>query len=152
MLHPGGERLQFTITEGVDSSGAVRPGHFTVVLDDGSGAPSDALMAAAGLAIEAVRPIGGTYSLLRPILLPVAVVLRVQGPADTAAAVTAAIGGYVGGLPIGAVLAVSKVVQVTHEADGLILSVSGVTLNGIAGDLGAPPFGRIVLGSVTVLS
>lgn len=36
--------LQYVIVEGVDTAGAARAGHFTVVIDDGSGAPSDALV------------------------------------------------------------------------------------------------------------
>lgn len=142
--------LQFVVAERVDAAGAVRAGHFTVVLDDGSGAPSDALLGAVGTAIEAVRPVGGTYSVRRPVLLAANVAMHVNGPADAAAAAQAAVGAYVAGLPMGGWLVLSRVIQVVHDADGRIASVSGVTLNGVAGDLAPPLFGRLVLGSVVL--
>ena len=142
--------LQFTIEERVDASGAVRAGHFTVVLDDGTGAPDAALMRAVGDAIEAVRPIGGSFGVRAPLLIRVDVSLRLQGPADAAAAVRASIGALMNGLPIGGWLAVSRLVQAAHEADGRIVSVTGVTINGSGADLVVPAFGRVVAGSVAV--
>lgn len=142
--------LQFTIEDRLDSAGVLRPGHFTVVLDDGSGAPSDALILAVGAAIEAVRPLGGTYSVRRPLLLPANVGLHIQGPGDAAARVQAAIQAYVNGLGIGAGLTLSRVVQLAHDADGRVSSVWGVTIDGVAADLVVPPFGRAVAGTVTV--
>ena len=142
--------LQFVIAERVDTAGATLAGHFTVVLDDGSGAPSDAVVGAVGVAIEAVRPVGGTYSVRRPALLAANVVMHVSGPADAAAAAQAAVGAYIAGLPIGGELVLSRVIQVVHDADGRVASVSGVTLNGAAADLAPPLFGRLVLGSVVL--
>lgn len=143
--------LQFDIAERVDTAGALRDGHFTVVLDDGSGFPSDALIGAVSSAIEAVRPIGGTFSVRRPSLVQANVALRILGPIDAGTAVRGAVGGYVGSLPIGGWLVMSKIVQVAHEADPRIVGISGVTINGVASDLVTPVFGRIVPGSVTVL-
>ena len=143
--------LQFAVAERVDSSGATRAGHFTVVLDDGSGAPSDALINAVSAAIDAIRPIGGTFSVRRPALVRADVVLQMQGPADAGPAVQAALGTYINGLPIGGWLMASRVVQVAHDADQRIASVSAVTINGLANNLVTPVFGRIVAGTVTVV-
>ena len=142
--------LQFLIAERVDTAGVARAGHFTVVLDDGSGAPSDALLEAVGAVIEAVRPVGGTYSVRRPALLAANVALHVSGPADAAAAAQAALGAYIAGLPMGGWLVLSRVIQVVHDADARVASVSGVTLNGVAADLAPPLFGRLIPGSVVL--
>ena len=141
--------LQFTISERVDSAAAIRPGHFTVVLDDGSGTPTDTLIAQVSAAIEAVRPVGGTFGVIRPVLLSAIVAFRAIGSTNPVA-VQAAVGAYIMSLAIGGWLAVSKVVQVAHDADPSVSSVIGVTLNGSSGDLAPPIFGRIVLGSVAV--
>ena len=143
--------LQFTIAERVDSAGAIRAGHFTVVLDDGSGAPSNALINSVSAAINAVRPIGGTFSVRRPALLRADVVLQMRGPADAGPVVQSALGAFINGLPIGGWLMASRVVQIAHEADPRITSVSGVTINGAADNLVTPTFGRIVAGTVTIL-
>jgi len=142
--------LQFVVLDRVDSAGVERAGHFTVVLDDGSGVPSEALLEAVGGAIEATRPLGGSFSVRRPMLVPVDVTLRCVGPGDAAGAVEAAISAYIAGLPIGGGLAVSKVVQLSHEADGRIASVSAVTINGGSTDIQAASFGRLVPGRVSV--
>lgn len=142
--------LQFMIVERVDTAGAVRAGHFTVVVDDGSGVPGYAVVSAVGAAIEAVRALGATFSVRGPVLLGVDVAMRVSGPADAAAAARAAVAAYIAGLPLGGGLVLSRIVQVAHEADGRVASVSGVTLNGVAGDMAPPLFGRLVLGSVVL--
>ena len=79
--------LSFVIAERMDAAGAVRPGHFTVTIDDGSGGATPALIAAAGAAIEAVRPIGSTFSVRVPVVVLADVALRVAGPAAALAAV-----------------------------------------------------------------
>ena len=82
--------------------------------------------------------------------MAVDVAMRVSGPTDAAAAARAAVAAYVAGLPLGAGLVLSRVIQVAHDADGRVASVSGVLLNGVAGDLAAPSLGRLVLGSVVL--
>lgn len=142
--------LQFKIAERVDTAGRVRDGHFTVVLDDGGGAPDDGLLRAVGAAIEAVRPIGGTFSVRRPTPVRVDVTLRAEGSADVTAIVRAAIGGYIASHPIGSYVVISRLIQVAHEADPRVLRVSGLTVNGSAADLETPAFGRVFPGTVTV--
>lgn len=144
--------LQFVIVERVDTAGAIRDGHFTVVVDDGSGAPSDALIGQVGSAIEAVRPLGCTYSVIRPVLVQANVVLQAVAASNGGAQVRAAIGSFVGSLPIGTGIVLSRLVQVAHDADVLVAKVANVTVNGSTSDLGVPPFGRAVVGTVTVLA
>ena len=142
--------LSFAIAERVDTAGAVRPGHFTVTIDDGSGRATPALLAAAGAAIEAVRAVGSTFSVRAPQELLVDVALRVAGPDAALAAVRAAVGAYVAALPIGAGLVISRVIQLAHDADPGVTRVWNVTLNGVASDLMPASYGVIRLGSMTM--
>ena len=144
--------LQFAIGERVDGAGATRAGHFTVVVDDGSGTPGAGLLGDVAAAIELVRPVGGSFEVHGPGVVQADVSLRVFGPADVVAAVRANVGAAIAGLPIGGWLVLSKVVQAAHEADARVLNVTGVTINGVAGDLVVPATGRVRAGLVTVLS
>lgn len=141
--------LQFVIAERVDTVGAVRPGYFTVVIDDGSGVPSDALIGRVGAAVEAFRPVGGSYAVIRPRLVQVDVLLRVVGPT---AAVQSAISSFIAQRGIGEGLVISRIVQVAHDASPDVVRVSEVSINGSMSDLVMDPFGRAVPGTVTVLS
>jgi len=142
--------LSFAIAERVDTAGAVRSGHFTVTIDDGTGGASPALLAAAGAAIEAVRPVGSTFGVRAPLVVRVGLALRVAGPAEALTAVRAVLGAYVAALPIGAGLVVSRVIQLAHDAHPGVARVSDVTLNGVAGDLAPPGYGVIRLRSLAV--
>jgi uncharacterized phage protein gp47/JayE len=135
--------LSYTIAERVDAAGAVRPGHFTVTIDDGTGSPPAALIAQVASAIDAVRPIGGTFSVRPPLVLPADVEMRVAGTSEARAAVRVAVLEFVSSLPIGAPLIISRLYQVAHDASSSVTSVSGVTINGAAADLTPPLFGLI---------
>lgn len=143
--------LSYAIAERVDSAGAPRAGHFTVVIDDGTGGASPALLAAAAAAIEAVRPLGGTFSVRAPQVVRADVSMFVQGPQDAKAAVAAVLGAYVASLPLGAGLVISRLIQLAHEADPRIERVTAVTVNGAGDDLAPPAFGILRPGAITVL-
>lgn len=89
--------------------------------------------------------------MIRPVLVPANVVLRAQAASSGGALVQAAVGAFIASLPIGTGIVLSRLVQVAHDSDVLVARVSDVTVNGIAADLGVPPFGRAVVGTVTVL-
>lgn len=143
--------LSYAIAERVDTAGATRPGHFTVVIDDGTGHASPALLAAATAAIEAVRPLGGTFSVRAPEVVRADVSMFAQGPEDAKAAVEAALGAYVASLPLGAGLVISRLIQLAHEADPRIERVTAVTVNGADDDLAPPTYGILRPGAITVL-
>lgn len=142
--------LSWSIAERVDSSGAVRPGHFTVTVDDGTGTAPQVLLDRAAAAIDLVRPIGGTFSVRPPGLVRADISMRVSGPAVAVAAAKAAVGALVATLPIGGRLVLSRLIQVAHDASPLVASVYGVTVNGVAADLVVPLSGLIRAGVLDV--
>ena len=142
--------LQYRIAENTDTAGAYRAGFVTVVVDDGSGAPSQALLADVAAAVEAVRPAGIAFAVQAPVAVFADVRLRVSGSAEARAAVGAALGAWVGGRAIAEGLTLSRIVGVAHNAHPGVDSVYGVTINGVAVDLPAAPNGRIRLLSLQV--
>ncbi len=142
--------LSVSVAERVDTAGQERPGHFTMTVDDGSGLPSPALLAAAGAAIERVRPVGSTYSVRGPLVLRTDALLTVRGPAS-GGPVQAAVIAFMAGLPTGAGLARSRLVQVAHDADPAVASVMEVTINGLEADLSVPVHGLVRPGTVGVV-
>jgi len=147
--------LNAVIAENQDAAGATQPGHFTVTVDDGSGTPSAALLAAIAAAVEAVRPLGSGYTVRAPMVQPVDVAVTLQLAAGTpaapvAAAVGAAIRAHLAALPIGAGLPLSRIAQIAHDADIAVLGAGPVLLNGLAADAAPPAHGVLKPGVVVV--
>lgn len=144
--------LQVRVAEGVDTAGLPRPGAVTLVLDDGSGAPTQGLLADVAAAVELVRPVGVAVSVAAPVPVGALVRLRVVGSAQARAAAEAAVGVHVAGLGIGEALVRSRLVAAAHGADAGVVAVEDVAVNAVAADLAVPPNGRVRLLGVEVLA
>ena len=142
--------ISYTIAERTDASGAIRPGHFTVTVDDGTGTPSSDLITEVAAAVDLVRPIGGTFSVRPPLVTPVNVQLHAIGPASAMANAEAAILAYIAALPIGASLTVTRLYQVAYGADPGIENLFGALINGDTADLVPPIFGLLRPSAIAV--
>ena len=147
--------LQYTIQENLDASGAARLGNFVVTVDDGSGSPSASLLATVTAAIEAVRPIGSTFTVQPPLVFSANIslaIITVPGAsrAQAVAAVTAAISAYVNALPIGAALPVSRLAQLAYAAYPGIANVSQLQINSAYADVVPLTSGVIKTGLISV--
>lgn len=143
------------ITEGYSYSGAWQPGYFFLVVDDGSGAPTAAFLAAVYAAVDAVRPVGSTFGVFAPVtvMANVAMTITVDAAYDrptAVAAVTAAIRAYLSSLTIGQTLPLSRLTQIAYNASPGVSNVSGVTINGATADLTATTKQAIRAGTVTI--
>jgi uncharacterized phage protein gp47/JayE len=132
--------LAYAITENVDALGNPSLGTFVVTVDDGSGAPSDSLISAVYTAVDAMRPLGTTFSVRAPTLVPVTVSIATQTKlgADRNAAIgklANAVSNYINTLPIGAGLLLTRVAQLAYDADTGIEAVGAILLNGVSNDL-----------------
>ncbi len=130
-------------------------GAFVVTVDDGSGAPPGALVDAAALAIEAVRPVGTSFSVRAPTVAAVTVSMTVAvAPGAVAvevqASVQQAVVAHLAGLGIGEVLPWSRLAQIAYGASHSMVNVTAVLLNGGTADLDPGPGGVVRAGSVVV--
>ena len=149
------EGLSYTLTEDQSYAGAWQPGTFYVVVDDGSGAPPAALLAQVSTAVDAVRGCGIQFSVFAPVAVSATVAVTVTAApgyllSAITPAVTAAITQWITALPVGASLSWSRLYQVIYTASPGVATVSGLTINGSAGDLVASPQDAVIAGSITV--
>lgn len=147
--------ISCTVQENTDGTGAFAPGRFLVTLDDGSGTPASALIAAAQTAVEAVRPVGSIFAVQAPtrIAADISLSLSLTPGADQAtaiAAVNAAIAGFVDTLPVAASLPYTRLAQLAYDASPAVQNVSGLTLAGGTADLLAGPGAVIKLGTLAI--
>lgn len=147
--------LSVAIGENVDQTGAPSPGNFVVTVDDGSGAPPASLLATIQQAVDAVRPVGTRFAVQGPVVTRANVSLFLGLTAGVQAqaavgAVTEAIGGYIQGLPVGATLPYSKLLQLAYDASGAVVNVTGALLNGGTADLVPSSFGVVRAGTIGV--
>ena len=144
--------VSYTIADRTDPSGATRAGFFTVTVDDGTGAPSSDFVAQVAAAVDLVRPIGSSFSVRPPLVIPISIGLTVTGSANAAANVQAAVRAYVAALPIGAVLTVTRLYQIAYGADATVTNAGGALINGVGGDYTPPIYGLLRPSSVMVTS
>jgi uncharacterized phage protein gp47/JayE len=150
-----GPGLRMTVIENVDAQFNPVAGSFVVVADDGSGMPSDILLANVQAAVDAVRPIGSIFAVQGPatISASVTVTLETSNPlthAAVAAGVQQAVTNWIKGLPIAGILAISKIDAIAHAFDSSVVSVTSTLINGAADDIVAPINGVILATSVMV--
>lgn len=146
--------LQYTIQENTNGS-AYQPGCFVVTVDNGTGAPPAALLAAVGSAVNAVRPVGSLWTVQPPVVNTANVSLTIATPASAshamvAAQVAAAVTAFVNALPVGAALPWSRLAQVAYDASASVQNVTAVLLNGATADIVPGPSGVVKAGSVVV--
>ncbi|HUN43479.1 MAG TPA: baseplate J/gp47 family protein [Acetobacteraceae bacterium] len=147
--------LSYAIQENQDPTGQFQLGSFIVVVDDGSGYPSNGLLSAVQQAINAVRPVGSTFAVFPPVVTQVDVSLSVitsDGSDVTTVTpqIVTAIQSYVNALPVGASLPASRIVQIAYGAVSNIANVTDVLLNSEASDVTIAPSGVAMAGVVVV--
>jgi uncharacterized phage protein gp47/JayE len=139
-----GPDLQYTILENVDAQGDVRSGNMLIIVDDGSGQLSPELLTSLSLAIDAVRPVGTTFSIQPPQVIQVEVGLSVTYPPQLLQSIVqneieSALTEYINQRPIGGFLSLTRISQIAYQTEPRILNIANVTLNNQHADLVAPP-------------
>lgn len=127
--------VQAVVVENEDYSGARHPGTFYVVVDDGSGTPSQALLDQIGIAIELVRPLGVSYAVFAPQIVAATIAISVTSLPGydhnvIVGLVAQAVKTYVNNLPLGASLEYLKIAQVALDASRGVGKITSLSLNG----------------------
>jgi hypothetical protein len=115
-----------------------------VTLDDGTGAPSSALLTQVYAAIDAVRALTISFAVLPPsvVMATVSMVITVAPgyrKDDMIGLVASALLTYIDTLGIGNALAYTRLPQVAYSVPGVV-NVQSVLLNGGASDIGGGGF------------
>lgn len=149
------QSLRYKQFENADASGAWLPGHFLVVVDDGSGQPSASTLSDVYDAIDQVRPIGVNFSLRAPDIVPVVVSIALAGngpPLSSAAQalLVSSVTSYIEQTPIGGTLSVTRIVEAAYRSTQFLNNITGVLINDAPADLICPSYGVLKTQSVTV--
>lgn len=150
-----GPNLRVNVLDCSDVNGLTKAGSFTVVIAGAVSEVDAGTLANVQTAIEATRPVGVTYAVKQasPVVVNIVFHPTLAPGADVAtvlATVRASIDDVVAALPIGAELAVSRVIATIHQACPSVFSVNSLTLNG-GGDLQARFDEVLVLGLVSAI-
>jgi uncharacterized phage protein gp47/JayE len=147
--------VTYTLTEGFTYAGAAQLGFFYVVVDDGTGTPSAPFLATVSNAVDAVRPVGSTFSVFAPVVVTANVAMVITtGSGYThsviVASVVTALQAFINTLPIGATLPYSRLAQIAYTTSAGVTNVTGVTLNSSTSDLTATAKQIIKTGTISV--
>ena len=146
--------ITFQVNENADTQGNPQAGHFTVIVDDGSGHPSQAFLNTVGAAVDATRALTSTFSVIGPNVTAVVVggmltVAAGQSNANALAAAEAAVTAYFASLPIGAGSSAAKIIAAVFNSAS---SISDLTLavNGGDGQIAGAPGVALRVSSFTL--
>jgi uncharacterized phage protein gp47/JayE len=146
--------LQFTIQEN-EAGGSYQPGNFVVTVDDGSGNPPSTLLSAVYTAINAVRPVGSTFTVQGPGDLTANITFTLttnptSNKPNLIGPITTAIDTYVDTLAVGATLAFTRLAAVIYGVDPSIVNVTSLEINGGTADI-VPTQSQVVkVGTVVI--
>jgi len=132
--------LQVAVLENVSAAGGIMPGNFLLAVGTANGVLTPVLMAQVAQAVEAVRPVGTTYSIMAPVVVSVTVSFELVMTTGVAAssvmpAVAADLSAWIAAVPIGGVVSVSKMEALVHASSNLIMSVRNMQVNGSGLDI-----------------
>lgn len=147
--------VSYTITENFTYAGSAQAGHFSVVVDDGTGAPSGGFLATVSNVVDADRPLASTFEVNGPTVTSanVAMTIKVAAGYDattTKNAVIAALESYINTLGLGNTLYFTRVSQIAYDASEGVTNVSAVTVNSATSDITADAKHTIKSGSFAV--
>ena len=148
--------LAYLVIENTQYNGTTQQGYFTVIIDDGTGYPSSQLQTNVGNAINAIRPLGSTYSVHAPVVVSASVAMTISTASGylhsaVTAIVQAAIQSYINTLGIGATLSYTKLAQVAYDASpGVTAVTTGYTVNSGTADVAVTNLQVIKASTVTV--
>jgi uncharacterized phage protein gp47/JayE len=147
--------LNVAIEENTAPDGTARVGSFLVLVDDGTGYPSSALLSTVATAVDSVRPIGTTFAVIAPSVLTVnvSVTATLTSAAAAGQSVTSIqdyIAAYLNSLRIGSSASVTRVAQSAYLAGSNIKNIAGILLNASPSDVDPPPLTVIKSGEIVV--
>lgn len=132
--------LLYSLVENENYARQPQNGYFYVVIDDGSGSPTEVLREAVYAAIDKIRPITSTFAVFVPKIQSVTVQLYITTDPSvdhlaTCLMVSDAISIFISGLGLGVGLPLTRLAQVAYDANPAVVNVTQILINGISQDL-----------------
>lgn len=149
------QSLRYRLFENSDATGTWQPGQFLVIVDDGSGQPSASTISNVYAAIDKVRPVGSSFVVRPPDIVPVTVVILLSTgsgalDANTSELVIKTVTAYINQLPIGATLSMTRLVEIAYRAGRFPDNISSVSINNTSADLVCSTHGVLKAQTITV--
>ncbi len=146
--------LNVLVVENTAPNGSSQLGSFLVVIDDGTGYPSTDLISAAATAVDAVRPIGTSFTVVAPSVTVVdvsvtAVLISGTDASQIVSSIQKFVALYLNALPIGRTASLTRVAQNAYFA-GPGIETLAILLNGSLSDVVPPPLAVIKAGQIRV--
>jgi uncharacterized phage protein gp47/JayE len=147
--------LDVAIKENTGLDGTSLVGSFLLIVDDGSGQPSNSLLSDVARAVDSVRPIGTTFAVVAPKVLAVNVSLVAEFASSEAAtkgapSMQAYIANYLNALPIGTVASITRIAQQAYRVGDDVRNVTNIQINGAQTDIVPSPLTVIKAGQILV--
>lgn len=147
--------IVYNIAERINISGATELGFFTVIIDDGSGAPPASLIQTVSDAVNRVRPLTVNYSVYPVVPLTANIAVNVvKNPlyhdSDIEADIKAAIANFFTSLTIGDTLIFNRLYQVIYDSTPGIRVITSLLINGATSNIVANFKERVYAGTVTI--
>lgn len=147
--------LSYNVRGNTDTSGAFRPGFFTVVVDDGTGAPSADLLSRVSNAVESVRGFTIDWAVVAPAVLTANVAVAFDAAPgfvknQVSPEVSDAIDAYFAGLGVGDRLSIFRLAQVIQDEVPGVGRISSLLVNNASADVGGGPAQVVRRGGVAL--
>jgi uncharacterized phage protein gp47/JayE len=148
--------LTYSIVPNTDGSGNYVPGNFVVYVDNGTGDPPSSLLTVVQAAINAVCPIGSTFSVFPPTVVTANVSMTITvGPNGNKPTIQGevenALDAYIDALGLDAGLPWSRLAQIAYDTDPNVTNVSSLLLNGGTSDIAAAS-GAVIRAGTTAIN
>jgi len=147
--------VSYKVVENQNYAGATQYGYFYAVVDDGSGAPSNAFLSSVYTAIDAVRGATITFNVFGPTVVTANIAMTITTDpsvthSDIVALVNTAITNYIATLTLGQSLPLTKLSAVAYGASSYVTNVTNIAINGSSSDLAASVRQVVRAGTVVV--
>lgn len=150
--------LDVKIVSNKDITQAIRKAYFCVVVDDGTGNPTDLLISKVNSAVDLVKGLGVDHDIFKPTVLSATAALNIKiaPEADTNGvllAVQDAVLAHINGLKIGDTLYIYDLIAVAKSASIYVraVQVNSVKVNNVEADLSANEF-QVIRSAVNQVS
>ena len=148
--------LDVYIGENTGGAGQAQLGALLIVIDDGTGYPSSDLLSDIATAVDAVRPVGTTFSVVPPQVQTVGVSLVAEfapneDAASGATSIQNRVSTYLNSLGISKAASITRIAQSAYMAGANVENISSIQLDGGSVDIIPPPLTVIKAGQVQVI-